>query len=198
MNGIDKIIERILNEADLDRKSILSKAEGEAKEIYQSLKDKADAEALDIVNRGREQALRIIERSEGSSELESRSMLLDTKQKLIDQAFQRAKGMLLELPDDEYTSLLAGLAAPALTSGSEEIILGQSDLRRKAAVRKKINGKATEKGLPGKVTVSPQAGDFEGGLIVRQGNIETNCTFDTILRMLRDSMAGDVAGILFD
>ena len=125
MNGIDKIIERILNEADLDRKSILSKAEGEAKEIYQSLKDKADAEALDIVNRGRKQAGKMIERSEGSSELESRSMLLDTKQKLIDQAFQRAKGMLLELPVDEYTSLLAGLAAPALTSGSEEIILGK-------------------------------------------------------------------------
>jgi len=197
MNGIDNIIERILNEADLDRKSILSKAEDEANEIYQSLKEKADAAALEIVSRGKEQAHRIIERAQGSSELESRSMLLDTKQKLIDRAFQRAKSMLLGLPDDEYTSLLAELASSSLTTGSEEIILGQNDLRRADAVRLKINGKAAGKGLPGKVTVSPSAGDFEGGLIVRQGNIETNCTFDAILRMLRDGMAADIAGILF-
>jgi V/A-type H+-transporting ATPase subunit E len=198
MNGIDKIVERILDKAELDRRSILSKAEAEAKEILGGLKEMAEAEADNIIELGKEQARKILERSEGASVLESRNMLLAAKQELIDKAFLRAKGLLLQLPDEEYTSLLAKLAAPSLTAGNEEITLGQADLmHHESAVRRKINEIAAQKGLEPGVTISPAAGDFEGGLIIRQGNVETNCTFDAILRMLRDDMAGEIAGILF-
>jgi V/A-type H+-transporting ATPase subunit E len=198
MNGIDKIVERILETADLDREKILADADTEARDICGSLKDLADAEALEAVGRGKEQARKRIERSAGSSELETRRMILESKQKMVDMAFIRAKGLLLQLPDDEYASFLAKLAGQALLTGKEEIILGQTDVDRYGSrIIAKVNKLAAEKGLPAAVTVSSGSGSFEGGLVVRMGNVETNCTFDTLLRMLRDSMAGDVAGILF-
>lgn len=39
--------------------------------------------------------------------------------------------------------------------------------------------------------------DMTGGLTLRDGNVEVNCAFETQLRVLREEMAAEVAGILF-
>lgn len=36
-----------------------------------------------------------------------------------------------------------------------------------------------------------------GGLILKDGNVEINCSFEAQLRALRESMAAEIAGILF-
>lgn len=198
MNGIDKIIERILNAADLERDKILADAGIEAARVFDNLKDQADAEALETVSRGEDQAKRLVERLEGSQELENRKMILDTKQKMVDSAMERAKSMLWQLPDDEYSSLLARIAIKAVVTGDEIVVLGKKDLARVGSTLKdKIIKLAAQMSITAAVTISPVPGDFDNGLIVRQGNIETNCSFDTIFRMLRDNMAGDVAKTLF-
>jgi len=198
MNGIDKIIERILQKAEQERDQILSEASSEAGRIYESLKAQGDLEAADIVSRGKEQAKLHIERTESAAAREAGTMLLQTKQKMIDRAFQRAKEILNELPDDDYADLLASLASQAIMTGEEQLILGKTDLaRRSELIKARINRLASDKGLPAGITVIPEAGNFEGGVIVRKGNVDTNCTFDTIIRTLRDTMTGEVASVLF-
>ena len=46
-------------------------------------------------------------------------------------------------------------------------------------------------------TLSPESREMAGGLILKDGNVEINCSFETQLRLLRESLAADVAGILF-
>ena len=50
----------------------------------------------------------------------------------------------------------------------------------------------------GAFTLSDETRDMEGGLVISAGDIEVNCAYNTILRILRDDLAGDVAKILFD
>ena len=47
------------------------------------------------------------------------------------------------------------------------------------------------------LTLAEETREMAGGVILRDGSIEINCAFETQLRLLRDSMAGEVAGILF-
>lgn len=46
-------------------------------------------------------------------------------------------------------------------------------------------------------TLSEETREIAGGLILKDGNIEINCAFETQLRLLQERMAGEVAGILF-
>ena len=50
----------------------------------------------------------------------------------------------------------------------------------------------------GAFMLSDETRDMEGGLVISAGDIEVNCAYNTILRILRDDLAGDVAKILFD
>ena len=47
------------------------------------------------------------------------------------------------------------------------------------------------------LTLSQETREMAGGLILRDGSVETNCAFETQLRVLREEMAAQVAGILF-
>ena len=47
------------------------------------------------------------------------------------------------------------------------------------------------------LTLSQETREMAGGLTLRDGNVEVNCAFETQLRVLREEMAAQVAGILF-
>ena len=47
------------------------------------------------------------------------------------------------------------------------------------------------------LTLADETREMEGGLILRDGNVEVNCAFETQLRVLRETMAADIAAILF-
>lgn len=89
------------------------------------------------------------------------------------------------------------------------VLLAQSVAPEAAGKAAKAGGKAGE--LLSKVvtgasallqgtamlTLSQETRDMAGGLTLRDGSVEVNCAFETQLRVLREEMAAQVAGILF-
>jgi V/A-type H+-transporting ATPase subunit E len=51
--------------------------------------------------------------------------------------------------------------------------------------------------MPTGLTVSEQTRDIRGGLLVKQGDIETNCAVETIASGFRSEMASQVAAAMF-
>ena len=47
------------------------------------------------------------------------------------------------------------------------------------------------------LTLADEIREMDGGLILRDGKVEINCAFETQLRVLRETMAADVAKVLF-
>ena len=49
----------------------------------------------------------------------------------------------------------------------------------------------------GNFTLSKEYGDFAGGLIMKRGNIEANCTVELLIELCKADLSADVAKVLF-
>ncbi|MEL7623224.1 MAG: V-type ATP synthase subunit E [Clostridiales bacterium] len=198
MNGIDKIAGKIAADAGKEIESILAQAQSEAAAIAEKYAVQAKAESDKILASGQEQAKDIRRRADSAADQEAKQQLLATKQKMLTRAFDEALQKLLALPAEEYAALLAGLAAKAASSGSEEIILSAKD--REALGQKVLAGanQLLEKaGKKAALTLSSETRPFIGGLLLKSGDVEVNCTLDTILRLSKEDLALEVAAALF-
>lgn len=194
MNGIEKITARIETDAKSEIAEILREGEEKAARIRADYQAQADAAAKEADAAGKDAAKRQAERLEGAAEMEAKKMLLAAKQSCMDEAFSMAREKLLSLPDGQYSDLLAKIAAKASRSGKEEIILSPKDKERVGA---KVGEKVNMLLKNGKLTIADETREMDGGLILRDGQVEVNCAFETQLRVLRESMTAEVAAILF-
>lgn len=198
MNGIDKIAGKIAEDAQKEMDSILAQARSEAAAIAEKYAAQAKAESDKILAAGQEQAKEIRRRADSAADQEAKQQLLATKQKMLARAFDEALQKLLALPAEEYAALLAGLAAKAASSGSEEIVLSPKD---KEALGQKVLAGANQllekAGKKAALTLSAETRPFVGGLLLKSGDVEVNCTLDTILRLSKEDLALEVAAALF-
>ncbi|MCL1805481.1 MAG: V-type ATP synthase subunit E [Clostridiales bacterium] len=198
MNGIDKIAGKITEDVRAEIETVLAEAKSEAGAIAERYAALAKEESDKALAAGKVQAEEIRRRAASAAEQEAKQQLLATKQSLISRAFDAALHKLLALPEPEYTGLLAKLAAEASTTGSEELVFSPKD---KNGCGQKVldgaNGLLAKAGKKGALTISAEAGSFEGGFLMKSGDVEVNCTLDTILRLSREDLTLDVAHALF-
>lgn len=193
MNGLEKINQRIRQDGSDEVAAIQAEAEGRVRSIradYRAQIAQLEAEAAE--RRARTVAERL-ERLGGSADMERRQLLLAAKQGCIDEAFARAARALENLPRQDYVALLARLAAEN-GNGDEELVLSAAD---RDAVGPAVVAAANALKPGAAFTLSSENRDLGGGLVLKRGLVEVNCTFDTRLRQLRQEMATDVAQILF-
>ena len=194
MNGLDKIIARMEADTRVECDALAANAAGNADAILRDYQAQADAVARDSAQRAETQAAEHLEHLNGSSQLSCRQRVLAAKQQLIDEAFARAAQALTALPQAEYVDLLASLAAEN-GSGDEELLLSKTDRDTVgAAVVEAANAKK-----PGAAfRLSEETRDTGGGLVLRRGRVELNCSFTEKLRQLRQEESSAVAQLLFD
>ena len=178
--------------------------------------------------RGESAAAEREKRLESMAEMESRKLVLAAKQEVLDEAFTMALEKLCTLPDEEYIELLAALAVKAARTGREKVIFSQKDrnrvgkavvtrandaLARKVAPKlpgdltdtragaildKVVTGASAILAGTGMLTLAEETRPIKGGIILSDGDVETNCTFETLVRLQRENISGEVAKVLFD
>lgn len=198
MNGLEKITARIEADAAADAVRIAEEAAKQCAAIRAEGEEKAQASYWKRVQDGVKAAEDRVARLEKAADMEARKSILACKQELVAEAFDRAEKKLLSLSGEEYIGFLAKLAAKAAVSGREQIVLNAKD---REALGKKVSAKANEQlaamGTPGKLSLSPESGDFSGGLILRDGNVSVNCTVSALVAEARQNQASAVAAELF-
>ena len=195
MNGIDKITQRITEQIDREIAEIQAKAKEQADAITADYAARIKKETEDILAHGKTAAAEREERLASMAQMEAKKAELAIKQEMLTRAFDLALEKLCALPDEQYTEFLATLAAKAARTGKETVILSQKDRTR---VGKAVVTKANELiGAGGALTLSEKTQPIKGGLILSDGAVEFNCTFETLIRLKKTEMAGEVASILF-
>ena len=188
MNGIAKITKEIASEAEAEITSVLTEAEAQASALTEEFAAKAKAAEEELMRAGREAAEQRVQRQD----------ILGLKQELVSAAYDKAKKALLGLDEDKYVAFLAGQACAAALTGSEEVILSQADRSRLGEkLVSAANAALKERGLPGELRLSDETRPISGGLVLRRGSIEVNCTLDKLLEMSRGSLDAEVASVLF-
>lgn len=228
MNGIEKITQRMEDDAQREINEVLTAARAQAEEIARRSREQADRESAAIAARGESAAAEREKRLESMAEMESRKLVLAAKQEVLDEAFTMALEKLCTLPDEEYIELLAALAVKAARTGREKVIFSQKDrnrvgkavvtkandaLARKVAPRlpndltdtragaildKVVTGASAILAGTGMLTLAEETRPIKGGIILSDGDVETNCTFETLVRLQRENISGEVAKVLFD
>ena len=207
--------------------AILAHAREQAEQIAQRSKAQGESEAADILERGRQDVQTRGERLAAMAQLECRKANLAAKQALINEAFEAARQKLLDLPQEEYVKLLAGLAVKAAPHGRGQLIFSPVDRARvgKSVVvaANEMLARASAPKLPEELTGGPagalldrmvtgasalltgsaaltlaeETQPMDGGFVLRDGRVEVNCTFDALIRLQRNELAGQVAKVLF-
>ena len=208
MNGIEKITQRIEADAQAEIDRILSEAREEADQITGRYKAQAEAEAASLAARNQAQAKEeaaelsaknqkaAAEREErlvSVAQMEARKVQLAAKQEMVEKAYDLALEKLCAMPDARYTEVLAGLLVQASSNGREEAIFSPEDRERvgKAAVDKANAASGKQ------LKLSKETRPLKGGFVLRDENIEVNCTFDTLVRLEKAETTGAVVKKLF-
>ncbi len=194
MTGIEKITGRINADAQAEIDVVLAEAQSRADEIQAKYEAQARQEYETLTRRGAAAAQEREKNLHSSAQMEARKMTLAAKQEMLDKAFRQALRKLCGLDDESMTALLSKLAQRASVTGEEEVILNAGVKNRLGtAVVKRAN---TEGGLH--LTLSEEEGAFDGGVLLKNGAVEINGTFDTLVRLVRGEIAGEVAKVLFE
>lgn len=195
MDGIEKIIDRISSDAQREIDDVLAAAQAEAEKITAEYQAQAQAQADEILSRGEQAAVERGERLASVAQLECRKEVLRAKQEVIDEAFQLAMKKLTQLPQEKCVALLADLAAQAASKGTEALIFSAAD---RARLGKAVVVAANQKlGDKGQLTLSQETRPMQGGFILSDGVVEVNCTFETLVRLQRNTLSTQVADVLF-
>ena len=228
MNGIEKITARIAEDGKAENDALLAQARSQAAEIAAKYQAEAKAAAEEILAQGRRNAEARARHLDSTAQMECRKAVLAAKQDVIEEAFQAAHKKLLDLPREQYVALLADLAVQASATGKEKLIFSAPDRAQvgKAVVmaaNEKL-AKAVAPKLPDEVTgskagaildkvvtgasgvltgaamltLAEETRPMDGGFILSDGAVEVNCTFDTLIRLQRGALAGEVAKVLFE
>ena len=193
MNGIEKIIRLIQSEAQAEIDAVLEKARAEAAEITARYQKQSESEAAELEYKNKKQAAEREERLISVAQMESRKVTLQVKQDMVEKAYALALEKLCSMQEDQYIEVLKQLILKASVSGREEVIFS-------AEIREKIGKTAVEQvnqASGRNLILSEEIRPIPGGFILKDGNIEVNCAFDTLVRLEKAETAGMVAKKLF-
>ena len=193
MNGIEKITQRIASDAQAEIDRILGDARDEAARITANYRAQADAEARDLEAKNEKAAAEQEKRLISAAQMKASRLQLAAKQEMVEKAYIQALDKLCAMPKEQYVDVLAKLLVEASSNGKEEAVFSKEDREQvgKAAVEKanQISGK--------QLRLSEESLPIRGGFILKDKNVEVNCTFETLVRLQKAETAGAVAKTLF-
>jgi len=228
MEGIEKITAKILQDADSEVAALNAQTRTQVEEILRQARAEAEKITAELESKGQKAADERLERLTSAAAMERRKLELAAKQQVLGEAFDKALEELCELPDEEYIALLTHLVLEASSTGREQIIFSLRDRSRigkqvvvaanEALVRdvapglpgsiadtrmgaflgKVVNSTTAMVTGTGMLTLSEETRDMRGGFVLVDGDVEINCTFETLVRLQREKLEKEVAKILFD
>jgi V/A-type H+/Na+-transporting ATPase subunit E len=199
-DGVSAIASEVLGDVQKEAEAVMLAAENDAKETLKAAKKRADQNYHDIISQSIAKAEAESRKIASVTEVEIRNRLLQTKEDLVDSAFEKAIIKLKNfVKTKEYHNYLLKLVVDA----SERI--GQKDLV--VQVNAKDEGWFTQdtlnslsKKLHRELTLSDKTGDYIGGCIIqtKDGKIIYDVTLDIRLQELKSVLRVEVAKMLFE
>ena len=112
---------------------------------------------------------------------------------------ERMDRMIDARENGEAMKILTECGYPEDRGGGLEGVLAQAPTESKvgAFLGKVVNTTAAMVTGTGLLTLSEETRPIKGGFIMVDGDIEVNCAFETLVRLQREKLEKEVAGVLF-
>lgn len=221
MTGIDKITGKIISEAEADAAAIISRAQERCAEIMFASSAECEKIKAELEEKAGKDAESIVSRAKSSAAMQKRNILLSARREATDKVFRTAYKEILNLPEEKYCEVVARFVADAVLEQIEtektnvalygeeeallpekyELIFNKNDREKLSGqildgVGRIVIGKMSRDELQ-KLVIADDTADIEGGVIVRFGRTECNCSLETVFAQLRTRLEGEISSLLF-
>lgn len=197
--GLTAIAAEVLEDVRKEAEALLHNSENEAKEILKKAKQEADKTYATILSETEAKTKKEKQKIKSLTEVEKRNLLLQTKEQLVDEAFDRAIARLTEFAKTkEYHNTLFELIKQAADKvGSKNLVL-QVNSADKIWLKKGSLDKFAKK-IDAEFILEKENEDSIGGCKVKtkDGSIVFDNTFENRLEQLKPDLRLSVAKILF-
>ncbi len=198
MPGAEKLIEKILADAQHDAESVWA----EADEKKQAMRDKSmrdiDRRKAEIAHMADASIVEDKKRMAAVYDLEYRKQLLSAKQEMMQQARALALSKLRALDDAAYLKLMKQRLIACAASGTGSIAVAPGETRLNAAFLADVNAWLKQSAGQGSVTLLPDRRDISGGFVYVSGGMEIDVSLEALLNEAWQQSETDVAAVLFD
>ncbi len=195
MNGLDKIIAQILDDAEKEKKDILDAAQKESEEILsgarESVKKMEDEQTL----REKQREKLYMEQLHSSADLKKRQAILEAKQEIIAEILEKAQETLLGKSDADYFAWIEKVLERFVLDKKGAIYFSERDLARMPkGYEAVIESVASKKG--GSLVLVKEPKNIDGGFILVYGGVEENCSVRALFSARRDELSDRVHQML--
>ena len=196
--SLEKIIERIKQDAQAQVNELKDNASKEADKILQNAGDEANSYKAQALENAKAEAQQRKQRLISSANLEFRKEILAEKQNAIDLAFQEAVNTLTQMNDEEYRQTIKKMLISSVQTGDEELVISVRDKARiNENFLKDVNKELVKAKKKGNLKISKDTYNILGGFVLRKGNIEINNSFESLFKSIREDLEAEVSKVLF-
>lgn len=199
MAGIENLTNRIIKDNEDRAKQIESDARAKAEDVISKAKNKADEIMNNMKVKAEKDGQERKERLMSRAQLDARNVVLLAKQDAIDKVFDNVVLNINQMGDKDYFEFMEKILLNSVETGEEEIIFSNKDRSRiQPSFITLVNDKLNAVGKKGLVKISNETREIGSGFILVHGGLEINCSIESQIRLLRDSLEGDIANLLFE
>ena len=219
MTGLEKVTGKIIADAEADAREILDKAQAECEEIKAKYAAETEAEIEKLTDECDRECQALIIRARSSAAMAKRNAILEARAKLIDDAYAAAEKQIRSMNGEQYLDLLCKMLRTALKSQLEaeadslrlygedispatyEVVMNPRDRdtygeKLLSAYRAGYGVRVAPAALA-KLRLAPDTAPIDGGIILRCGPVETNCSLAMLMAANRRETEAKVSRILF-
>ena len=219
MTGLEKVTGKIIADAEADARVILERAEAECEAIKAKYAAATEAEVEKLTDECDRECQALIIRARSSAAMAKRNAVLEARAKLIDDAYAAAEKQIRSMSGEQYLDLLQKMLRSALKSQLEgeeesmrlygedispavyEVVLNSRDRETYGeklleAYRAGYGARLSPVVLQ-RLRLAPDTAPIDGGIILRCGPVETNCSLSMLMAANRRETEARVSRILF-
>ncbi|MDD4376990.1 MAG: V-type ATP synthase subunit E [Eubacteriales bacterium] len=191
--SIEKITSKIISDAKELADAKIKEANNKSDAIIKEATRKAEKISKESSEKGLLEKEKIISRKKSVAEIDGRKLVLEEKQILISQCFEKAVDKIVTMERDQYVDFLAKVA---IKTGEKtgELILNKD---QSETIGNDLVAKIKELMPESKIVLAKETRDIKGGFLLRNGSVYINGTIEALVEDAKEELIGDVAKKLF-
>ncbi|MEA3432488.1 MAG: V-type ATP synthase subunit E family protein [candidate division WOR-3 bacterium] len=187
---MDKVSQKILDDAKKEGAKIIKEAEKKRKEIEEETEREMKKLTEETDKKMKEREEREYERWISLKEVEQRKALLEYKHNLMSKLFKEVRAEILK--GDRYHKLIESLFKMSVESGREEVLVGKDEKFITKEFIDKLN-----KDKNWHLKLSDERIPIKGGFVLKSEKTRIDASIETIIREKKELLEVTLVDILF-
>ena len=198
MPGAEKLIEKILSDAQRDAEAAWADVEAKKQALRDKTLREIERRKAEIERMADETIAENKKRMAAVYDLEYRKQLLAAKQEMMQKAREAALVRLRALDDKSYIALMKKRLLECASSGTGAIAVSPGETRLNEAFLADVNAELKKTVGRGEIKLLPERRDIDGGFVYIDGGMEIDVSLRALMDEAWQQAETQVAAVLFE